>query len=104
MSAVHELPDGRRYIAGEWRHGCGAPITSIFPADRQINRVFGGASREDAYEQFSIATPFGGVKDSGLGRETAHGGLKAWQAQKSLYVDLSGQPQPWVAATVKAVR
>ncbi|HVB89452.1 MAG TPA: aldehyde dehydrogenase [Beijerinckiaceae bacterium] len=49
----------------------------------------------NTYKQFSISTPFGGVKDSGLGREKGRQGVRAWMRQKSLYHDLSGAPHPW---------
>ena len=58
----------------------------------------------NTYKQFSIATPFGGLKDSGLGREKGRNGIRAYQQQKALYVDLSGRPFPWAAATVAATR
>ncbi|MDT8261713.1 aldehyde dehydrogenase family protein [Roseomonas sp. DSM 102946] len=51
----------------------------------------------NTYKQFSISTPFGGVKDSGLGREKGREGIRAWMAQKSFYVDLPGRPHPWAA-------
>ncbi|MGD9863110.1 MAG: aldehyde dehydrogenase [Pseudodonghicola sp.] len=41
------MPDGRLYLAGEWREGTGAEITSVFPADGSVNRVLRGASRAD---------------------------------------------------------
>ena len=48
MAATHfDLPDGRLYIGGEWRAGRGPEITSVFPADRSVNRVFAGASVDD---------------------------------------------------------
>jgi betaine-aldehyde dehydrogenase len=49
----------------------------------------------NTYKQFSIATPFGGVKDSGLGREKGREGIRAYQQQKSFYVDTSGKQHPW---------
>lgn len=49
----------------------------------------------NTYKLFSIATPFGGNKDSGMGREKALEGLRAYMTQKSLYWDLSGKPLPW---------
>jgi betaine-aldehyde dehydrogenase len=46
----------------------------------------------NTYKQLSIAAPFGGVKDSGLGREKGIGGLRLYQQAKSLYWALdSGQ-------------
>ncbi len=44
---THELPDGRLFVGGEWEIGTGAEITSVFPADGSVNRVFRGASRAD---------------------------------------------------------
>lgn len=49
----------------------------------------------NTYKQFSISTPFGGWKASGIGREKGVEGLRAYQRQKSLYWDLSGTPLPW---------
>ncbi len=56
----------------------------------------------NTYKQFSIATPFGGFKESGLGREKGLQGYRAWQAQKGIYIDLTGAPHPWAADTVRA--
>jgi betaine-aldehyde dehydrogenase len=56
----------------------------------------------NTYKQFSIATPFGGLKDSGLGREKGREGIRAYQQQKAFYLDTSGRPHPWAAATVAA--
>ncbi len=56
----------------------------------------------NTYKQFSIATPFGGVKDSGLGREKGREGIRSYQQQKSFYLDTSGRPHPWAAGTVAA--
>jgi betaine-aldehyde dehydrogenase len=55
----------------------------------------------NTYKQFSIATPFGGFKDSGVGREKGREGIRAYQQQKSFYIDVSGKPHPWAAATVE---
>lgn len=42
-----EMPAGRLFVGGEWEEGTGAEITSIFPADGSVNRVFRGASEAD---------------------------------------------------------
>jgi acyl-CoA reductase-like NAD-dependent aldehyde dehydrogenase len=49
----------------------------------------------NTYKQFSISTPFGGDGASGMGREKGRAGLRAYQAQKSIYEDMSGAPHPW---------
>jgi betaine-aldehyde dehydrogenase len=42
----------------------------------------------NTYKQLSIATPFGGFKDSGLGREKGLAGLRLYQQAKSVYLGL----------------
>jgi betaine-aldehyde dehydrogenase len=39
----------------------------------------------NTYKQFSISTPFGGWRDSGLGREKGRLGIQQYMEQKSLY-------------------
>jgi betaine-aldehyde dehydrogenase len=51
----------------------------------------------NTYKQFSISTPFGGWRDSGLGREKGRLGLRQYMQQKSLYWGLNEQPLPWAA-------
>lgn len=53
----------------------------------------------NTYKRFSIATPFGGCKDSGLGREKGRQGLLAHTQQKSLYLGLDAQPMGWAGST-----
>jgi acyl-CoA reductase-like NAD-dependent aldehyde dehydrogenase len=42
----------------------------------------------NTYKQLSISTPFGGFKDSGIGREKGIEGMRLYQQQKSLYFGL----------------
>lgn len=42
----------------------------------------------NTYKQLSIATPFGGYKDSGLGREKGLTGLRLYQQTKGVYLGL----------------
>ncbi|QNP50557.1 aldehyde dehydrogenase [Diaphorobacter aerolatus] len=39
----------------------------------------------NTYKQLSIATPFGGFKDSGIGREKGVGGMRLYQQPKGIY-------------------
>ena len=49
----------------------------------------------NTYKQFSISTPFGGVKQSGLGREKGRLGIRAYMQQKSIYWGLNDEPLAW---------
>lgn len=49
----------------------------------------------NTYKVFSISTPFGGFKESGLGREKGIQGLKAWMQQKSIYLATGNSVNHW---------
>ena len=49
----------------------------------------------NTYKLFSISTPFGGWRDSGLGREKGREGILQYMEQKSLYWGLNAEPLPW---------
>ncbi|URI09606.1 aldehyde dehydrogenase [Aquincola tertiaricarbonis] len=49
----------------------------------------------NTYKQFSISTPFGGWRDSGLGREKGREGIFQYMEQKSLYWGTNEHPLPW---------
>lgn len=49
----------------------------------------------NTYKVFSISTPFGGYKESGLGREKGLNGIKAYMQQKSLYISMNNMPNLW---------
>lgn len=74
--------------------------TRDFPRAWRIGRaITTGTVWINTYKQFSISTPFGGEKDAGMGREKGRDGIRAYQAQKALYVDLTGRPHPWARVT-----
>ncbi len=49
----------------------------------------------NTYKMFSVSTPFGGVKQSGTGREKGRLGILEYTAQKSFYWGLNDAPLPW---------
>lgn len=49
----------------------------------------------NTYKKFSISTPFGGFKESGVGREKGRLSIVSYMQQKSIYMGLSTQPDPW---------
>lgn len=51
----------------------------------------------NTYKQFSISTPFGGWRDSGLGREKGREGILQYMEQKSLYWGMNEAPLPWAS-------
>ena len=62
---------------------------------RLARRIEAGTVWINTYKQFSISTPFGGMKDSGLGREKGRDGIRQYMQQKSLYWGLNEAPLPW---------
>jgi betaine-aldehyde dehydrogenase len=71
-------------------YGLAAGIWSRdFPrAWRVAQRLEAGTVWINTYKQLSIATPFGGFKDSGLGREKGVNGMRLYQQTKGIYVGL----------------
>jgi acyl-CoA reductase-like NAD-dependent aldehyde dehydrogenase len=52
----------------------------------------------NTYKQFSVSTPFGGWRDSGLGREKGREGIFQYMEQKSMYWGTNEQPLSWAEA------
>lgn len=74
---------------------CGIWTRDFARGWRVAKAVKAGTVWLNTYKQFSISTPFSGLKDSGLGTEKGRDGIRSYMHQKSVYVDLSGQPLPW---------
>ena len=62
---------------------------------RLARAVQAGTVWINTYKQFSVSTPFGGWRDSGLGREKGREGILQYMEQKSLYWGTNEQPLPW---------
>ncbi|GGK33828.1 aldehyde dehydrogenase [Nocardia camponoti] len=74
---------------------CGVWTSDYRRAWRTARAVQAGTVWINTYKQFSISTPFSGLKDSGLGTEKGRDGIRSYMNQKSIYLDMSGQPLPW---------
>lgn len=74
---------------------CGIWTRDVVKALRVGRDITAGTIWINTYKQFSISTPFGGMKASGVGREKGRDGLRAYMQQKSYYIDTSGSPLPW---------
>jgi acyl-CoA reductase-like NAD-dependent aldehyde dehydrogenase len=81
--------------ANEYGLACGIWTTNMPRALRVGRAIAAGTIWINTYKQFSISTPFGGFKASGVGREKGRAGLLAYMNQKSYYLDLSEAPHPW---------
>ncbi|MDG1432257.1 MAG: aldehyde dehydrogenase [Paracoccaceae bacterium] len=79
----------------EYGLACGIWSRDAVRCRRVARAITAGTVWVNTYKQFSISTPFGGDGASGIGREKGREGLRAYQRQKSIYEDLSGQPHPW---------
>lgn len=49
----------------------------------------------NTYKKFSISTPFGGFKESGVGREKGRLSVLSYMQQKSIYIGLDSTPNSW---------
>ena len=74
---------------------CGIWTQDYRAAYRLARHIEAGTVWINTYKQFSISTPFGGVKDSGIGREKGRTGIRAYMQQKSLYWGLDQNPIGW---------
>jgi betaine-aldehyde dehydrogenase len=69
---------------------CGIWTADHQRAWRVASAVDAGSVWINTYKQLSISTPFGGFKDSGIGREKGVSGLRLYQQSKSIYLGLQG--------------
>jgi betaine-aldehyde dehydrogenase len=74
---------------------CGLWTESYRRAWRVARRVEAGTVWINTYKLLSSAAPFGGVKDSGIGREKGRAWIREYTAQKSLYWGTNEGPVQW---------
>jgi aldehyde dehydrogenase (NAD+) len=83
--------------ANETIYGLSAGIwtQNITRAHRFAKAVKAGVVWINTYNMFNPASPFGGYKQSGYGREMGKHALELYTQVKSVWVDLSGKPIGW---------
>lgn len=74
---------------------CGIWTRDFVRAWRVARRVQAGTVWVNTYKQFSISTPFSATKQSGIGTEKGRDGIRSYMNQKSIFIDVSGQPMSW---------
>ncbi len=72
--------------------GAGMWTADYARAWRVARRVEAGSVWINTYKQSHIATPFGGFKDSGIGREKGLHGLRLYSQTKSVFFGMHAQP------------
>lgn len=91
----HEDDLVRQANATEFGLACGLWTADYRRAWRLARRIDAGTVWINTYKQFSISTPFGGQKSSGIGLEKGLQGIRAYSRQKSVYLGLDEAPLPW---------
>jgi betaine-aldehyde dehydrogenase len=83
--------------ANETVYGLSAGIWTrdIVRAHRFAKEIKAGVVWINTFNMFSPASPFGGYKQSGYGREMGKHALELYTQVKSVWVDLSGKPIGW---------
>ncbi len=83
--------------ANETVYGLSAGIWTkdITRAHRFAKDIHAGTVWINTFNMFNAASPFGGFKQSGYGREMGKHALELYTHVKSVWVDLSGKPIGW---------
>lgn len=74
---------------------CGIWTDDYRRAMRIGEAIDAGTVWVNTYKQFSISTPFTGLRDSGLGTEKGRDAVRQYCDQKSIYLDRSDDPIAW---------
>lgn len=82
-------------IANDTHFGLAAAVwtQNVHRAHRVAHALRAGTVWINAYRVVSYATPFGGFKQSGIGRENGMDAIREYTETKSVYVELTGQPR-----------
>lgn len=79
-------------IANDTQFGLAASVWTedIRRGQRVANEIDAGLIFINEYRTVSYNSPFGGYKDSGLGRENGQEGLEEYLQTKSIWIDQAG--------------
>lgn len=82
-------------IGNDTRFGLAAAVwtQNVHRAHRVAARLRAGTVWINAYRVVSFMAPFGGYRESGLGRENGLEAMKEFTENKSIYVELTGTPR-----------
>ena len=97
--SVISVQGRRRFDQAGERHDlriiCRHLDADITRAHRFAKEIRAGVIWINTYNMFNAASPFGGYKQSGYGREMGKHALDLYTNVKSVWVDLSGKPIGW---------
>jgi len=88
-----ETEDEAIELANDVEYGLSGAVwtENIRQAHRMIDAIKAGSVWVNEYRYFAPSAPFGGFKNSGIGRESGREGLKEYYQTKSAWIDLSGE-------------
>ncbi len=99
VSSVITFADEKELIrqANETIYGLSAGIWTrdLARAHRFARDIKAGVVWVNTFNIFNAASPFGGYKQSGYGREMGRHALELYTQVKSVWIDLSGKPIGW---------
>ena len=80
-------------IANDTDHGLAAGLWTrdVQRVHRMIRRIRAGSIWVNAYRVVNFDVPFGGMKQSGYGRENGLEGLRGYQVTKSVWIETTGE-------------
>ncbi|MES2534286.1 MAG: aldehyde dehydrogenase [Pseudomonadota bacterium] len=80
---------------------CGVWTQDYKRAMRAARRIKSGMVWVNTYKIAEVNVPFGGVKQSGIGRECGLEGMREYMSQKSVYMSLSERAIPWPPQNIR---